>query len=350
MVLLGIGGIAFGGLLHAVLAGFERRARRQSKIAKAATYRTAKNLAVAIPGLAGLWLAVQALGLRPEPTAAVDGGLGAVAIVAVTVISARLTAEGVRAYFLHRAGKQASSIFVTLSWIGVVAVGMLVLLQTLGVSITPLLTALGVAGLALALALQDTLSNLFAGIHILASKKVQIGDFIELDSGQRGYIADITWRNTAIRELPNNLILVPNSKLASAVVTNYYRPNTELAVLVEVGVSYDSDLARVERVTIEVGREVMQHVTGGIANHEPFIRYHTFNQSSIDFTVILRVREFADQYLIKHEFIKMLHARYRAEGLQIPFPIRTLVFGQPNGFAPAVDEGTRAGAPIRAGR
>ena len=125
--------------------------------------------------------------------------------------------------------------------------------------------------------------------------------------------------------LPNNVVLVPNAKLAQAIVTNYYLPDRELAVLVEVGVDYDSDLTQVERVTCEVAKDTLEHVPGGASDFDPFIRYHTFADSSINFTVILRGREFVDQYLIKHEFIKRLHARFDREGIVIPFPIRTVV-------------------------
>jgi small-conductance mechanosensitive channel len=76
---------------------------------------------------------------------------------------------------------------------------------------------------------------------------------------------------------------------------------------------------------MDVGHEVMRDVAGGVPEFEPFIRYHTFGDSSIDFTVILRAKEFVDQYLIKHEFIKRLHARFNHEGIVIPFPIRTIV-------------------------
>ena len=147
---------------------------------------------------------------------------------------------------------------------------------------------------------------------------------MRLETGEEGYVIDITWRNTTIRALPNNIIIVPNSKLASAVIVNYYLPQREMAVLVQVGVSYDSDLEEVERVTVEVAKEVMREVEGGVPEFEPFIRYHTFADFSINFTVILRAREFVGQYLIKHEFIKRLHKRYQQEGIEIPFPIRTV--------------------------
>jgi small-conductance mechanosensitive channel len=95
-------------------------------------------------------------------------------------------------------------------------------------------------------------------------------------------------------------------------------------VLVEVGVDYASDLGHVERVVMDVGRGVMLDVAGGVSDFEPFVRYHTFGESSVDFTVILRAKEFVDQYLIKHEFVKRLHSRFAREGIVIPFPIRTI--------------------------
>jgi small-conductance mechanosensitive channel len=181
-----------------------------------------------------------------------------------------------------------------------------------------------VGGLAVALGLQDTLSNLFAGIHVLLSEPIRVGDYVRLESGEEGFVTDIQWRYTRLRLLANNVVIVPNSKLAQSIITNYDRPQSELAVPVEVGVHYDSDLDQVERVTIEVAREVMRNVAGGVAEFEPFIRYHTFGESSIDFTAVLRGRGFTDQFLVKHEFVKRLRARYAAEGIVIPFPIRTL--------------------------
>jgi small-conductance mechanosensitive channel len=95
-------------------------------------------------------------------------------------------------------------------------------------------------------------------------------------------------------------------------------------VLVQVGVDYASDLGRVEQFVSEVGGEVMAQVRGGVPDFVPFIRYHTFADSSINFTVILRAKEFTDQYLITHEFVKRLHVRFDDEGIVIPFPIRTI--------------------------
>ena len=167
----------------------------------------------------------------------------------------------------------------------------LIILDRLKITITPFLASLGIGGLVVALALQDTLTNFFSGIYIFFDKPIRIGDYIQLESGQEGYVAQIGWRNTRIRMLPNNMVIVPNAKLVSSQITNFYLPETEMAALVQVGVSYQSDLEKVERVTIEVAKEVLEQVDGGVKEFEPFIRYHTFSDFSINFTVILRAKE-----------------------------------------------------------
>jgi len=279
--------------------------------------------------LLSVHIAIPYIKIAPHIVLAIQKILTVSIILSATVAIARIAA-GLAKLYSRKTGAVllSTSIFANLAKSIVFLIGILIILQSLGISITPILTALGVGGLAVALALQDTLSNLFAGLHVIASRQIRIGDYVKLDTGEEGYVQDITWRNTAIRTLPNNIVVVPNSKLASAIVTNYYLPQREMAVLVQVGVSYDSDLEKVERVTIEVAKEVMRQVPGGVPEFEPFIRYHTFADFSINFTVILRAKEFVDQYLIKHEFVKRLHSRYQKEGIVIPFPIRTLYMQQ----------------------
>lgn len=282
--------------------------------------------------LAGVYGALEYVQIAPAVEAILKKCLLVLAILSVTWVGARTVAGFVQLYSRRVGGVLLStSMFANLTKAIVVLIGFLIILQSLGISIAPLLTALGVGGLAVALALQDTLSNLFAGIHVIASKQVRPGDYVKLDSGGEGYVSDVTWRYTTIRALPNNLIVIPNAKLASAVVTNFNLPETEMAVLVEVGVSYGSDLERVERVTCDVARETMKAVPGGIPTFDPFIRYHSFGDFSINFTVILRCGAFVDQYLVKHEFVKRLHRRYGAEGIEIPFPIRTIHLAGPAG-------------------
>jgi len=249
----------------------------------------------------------------------------AIVALSVAVVISRILVGFIR-FKARSAGLYPSTSIVTnIVRIAVYVIFGLVVLQMLGIPVTPVLTALGVGALAVALALQDTLTNLFSGIQVVASRQVRLGDYVKLDSGEEGYVADITWRNTIIRALANNYIIVPNSKVASAIVTNYYLPEKEMAVLVELGVSYGSDLRRVEEVTIETGKEVMKNIAGGVPDFEPFIRYHTLGDSSVKFSVILRGKEFTDQYLIKHEFIKALLEAFNEYNIEIPYPTRTIL-------------------------
>ena len=205
----------------------------------------------------------------------------------------------------------------------------LTLLSHYGISITPLITALGIGSMAIAFGLQETIANLFSGLHLLISKQVRIGDYIKLASGEEGKISDISWRFTTVISSAGNAIIIPNQKIASSILTNYNMPVQELAVIVPIGVSYDSDLEHVELVTLEVARQVTERVDGEVTA-EPSVRFHTLDESSINFNVVLHTSQFANQLLLKHAFIKAIIARYRAEGIEIPYPIRTLIQAQNN--------------------
>lgn len=218
----------------------------------------------------------------------------------------------------------STKIFVNLIRAIILTIGFLVALDFIGVSITPMLTTLGVGGIAIALALKDTLSDVFAGLHILLSKKVEVGDFIELESGQTGNVTNITWRNTTILERTNNVFNVPNSRLSNAIIKNFNAVDKTFSARVPVGVAYESDLDHVEKVTIEVAKEVVSKIEGHDPNFTPFIRYSDFGESSINFKVFFKVLDFGAQYPIIHSFIKELLVRYNKEGINIPFPIRTL--------------------------
>jgi len=249
--------------------------------------------------------------------------LGALITLSVSLVAANLAAKTFR-HFSSRIDLPATGLTEVIIKSVIIALGVTLALGIVGIDVTPLVAALGVGGLAVALGLQDTLANLFAGIHVLLAKPVRVGDYVKLASGEEGYVEDIGWRATRIRQLPNNMVVVPNSQMVQTIITNYYMPDREMSVLVRVGVHYESDLEHVENVTCQVAREVLETVPGGVPSFDPFIRYHTFGDSSINFNVILRTNEFAGQYLLTHEFIKKLDARYKKEGIVIPFPIRTL--------------------------
>ncbi len=242
----------------------------------------------------------------------------------ITLIVARFSSRVVRHLCDSSAAPLPSTFLSSLASVFVFIIGTLVALQTFGISITPILTTLGIGGLAVALALQDTLANLFSGVYILISKQVRLGDYVRLDSGNEGYISDITWRNTVIKTLSNNFIIIPNSKLASAIITNFCLPAKETTFQLDLGIGYESDLSKVERITKDTIKEVLQNIPGAVTSFEPLIRYHTFGPSSINFSIIIKANEYSNQVLIKHECIKMLHSRYKEENITIPYPIQTI--------------------------
>jgi len=249
-----------------------------------------------------------------------------IVIFSITIATANLTGKIFRNYI------QRSELPIPTTGLAygiikgtVIIIGFLIILTSLGISITPLITALGVGGLAVALALQDTLANLFAGIHILVEKSIRVGDFIRLETGQEGYVVDITWRTTRIRMLPNNMVVIPNSKLSQSIVTNYYLPEKRMAVLIPISVSFSSDPERVERIVVEEAKKAVGEIPGLLGEPEPFVRFIPgFGESSLDFTLICQVQEFVDQYPAEHELRKRIFKRFKEEGIEIPFPHRTV--------------------------
>src|SRR5579872_6041977 len=165
----------------------------------------------------------------------------------------------------------------------VIAVGLLYILRLAGVDISPLLASGAIGGLAVALALQDTLANLFAGLSLTIDRPARVGDFIELESGQEGYIEQIGWRHTTVRVLANNVVVIPNTKLSQAVITNYSLPHQDMSLLVGCGVAYDSDLEHVEAITLDVARAVQRGTEGADPQWEPTVRWKEFADSAIRF-------------------------------------------------------------------
>jgi small-conductance mechanosensitive channel len=320
-----ISAIILGYIVEKIIFAVIRRKTGKTSANAEIVIKSMKGLVVLLFIMIGLYIDTEIVPMSPRLYDFLGKVLLVLVIFTVTFVIARVVIGFIRVYSSKTEGVLPStSIFVNITYIVIYIIGMMVILQTLGISITPILTALGVGGLAVALALQDTLANLFAGLSLIASGKVNVGDYIEVDGGYAGFVKDITWRYTSIRVLPNNLVVIPNKKLAESILTNYYMPEQEMSIPLDVGVSYGSDLNKVERVTIEVAKDVLEQVQGGVPEFEPLVRYKEFGGSSINFSVILRGKQFTDKFLIRHEFIKRLTDRYRKEGIEIPFPIRTV--------------------------
>jgi small-conductance mechanosensitive channel len=202
-------------------------------------------------------------------------------------------------------------------------IGLLVLLGALGIQITPILTALGVGGLAVALALQDTLSNLFAGVHLLADKPIRVGDYVKVADSVEGHVVDIGWRSTRVRMLQNIVVTIPNKRVAESTITNYDMPESRMVLPIRISVDYGADPDVVQRVLLEEAAQAIGHVPGLLPEPEPTARLIPgFGEYSLDFTLACHVKSFTDQFLVQHELRKRILRRLGAEGIRIPVQVR----------------------------
>jgi small-conductance mechanosensitive channel len=270
-------------------------------------------------------------------------------ILSLTLMCMRMAGELIRYSSAQIPGAvPVTTLTQTLAQLGVLILGLLIVLNQLRISITPILTALGVGGLAVALALQDTLANLFAGFYVALAGQVRLGDYIKLDSGPEGYVGDITWRSTTIRTLGNNLILVPNSKLAQAIVTNYYLPEKRMPVQVQVNVSYDCDSRQVERLLLEIAAEAVRDLPGMLAEPAPAVAWDPGPSDSwVGLSLSYSVAEFNDQFAVRNELRKRIFERFRKEGIAVPYPARSIFVH--DGMGRELERGASAGGEARRG-
>jgi small-conductance mechanosensitive channel len=283
--------------------------------------------------IASLHLAIQTSELPARVTAPSPKILSVLWIISLTVMGVRLAGNIVRYYGDQVPGAlPVTTLTRTLAELTVLILGIVGLLSALDFRITPILTALGVGGLAVALALQDTLSNLFSGFYVAVARQVRIGDYIKLNSGEEGYVTDIGWRSTTVRALANNMILVPNAKLAQAIVTNYYLPEKRMGTNVQVMVSYDADPDRVEAILLEVVQRASREVEGMLAEPAPNVMFDPgYAESGLGFSVGFQVAEFAAQFGVRNEMRKRIYRRLRAEGIEIPYSSKAVYLRAPDG-------------------
>ncbi|MFN2203965.1 MAG: mechanosensitive ion channel family protein [Caldilineaceae bacterium] len=246
-------------------------------------------------------------------------------MISVTIIVVRLINGLLRSLSARSPSTSVSLLHHILLGLGGLVITAIILGYLFDISSLLLFLAIvgGVTGLTVIF--EDPIKNLVSGISLTFSKRLAPGDVIRLPSGIEGRVTDIQWDVTVVRQLANNFAIVPNSIMTEAEIVNYDRPDPVLSVPVAVGVSYDSDLAHVEQVTLEEARQAMHTINGDLSLPDPVIHYNAFADSSINFDVILRAGNYAGRNRLKHEFIKRLHRRYQTEHIEIPYPIRTLM-------------------------
>lgn len=267
----------------------------------------------------GVHIALAVSSLPDNVRRLLDETLLVLVCVSVTVVAARFVGNAVLRMSRGPGQQIASgSLFASVSQALIIVLGGLFTLSALGVEVTPLLTALGVGGLAVALALQPPLANLFSGIQLVASRQIRPGDYIALPSGQQGFVEDINWRSISIRESTNSLVVVPNTVLAGEVFTNYRLPEPRVAARVPLRVAYGSDLAFVERLAHEAVALVGEDIKDPGAMTDAFVRVHEFAETTVNLSVSFFVRRAIDQEQARSEFLRCFYELIRRDNIGSP--------------------------------
>jgi small-conductance mechanosensitive channel len=215
---------------------------------------------------------------------------------------------------------------------GIYVLGGMLVLDALNVNISPIIAGLGLGGLAVALAIQPTLSNLFAGTYVMTEGVVKEGDYIELENGVAGYVIDVGWRSVRLRTWSNNLVVIPNSRFADTIMTNYNEPHPQVNVYLTCGVSYDSDLHRIEQVCNEVMDEMLNTNPNAVKEYGRYFGFESFGDSNVNFWLFIQARDRLASFDLQTALMESLHRRFNEEGIVINYPVRTLQF--PDGMGP----------------
>ena len=298
-------------------------------------FRALRGVPISLCVVTGLYWIVTTSNLPPGLERIFSYVLFTVIVFSITRVCERTLSGFIRLKFSGSSDMTQSTLLDTIFRVAIYASGALIILDYFNISIAPIMAAMGVGGMAVAFGVRETLENIFSGLQLIISKQMRVNDYIKLSTGDEGRVIDINWRYiTVMPPTESNVVVIPNKVIANAVTTNFSQPRDDIVVVVPIGVSYDSDLDLVERVTVEVARDLMIKIDGyepefdsdGVDRNKlaPVVRYQCFNDSSIDFNAVMHVQVFTNQYLLKHEFIKAITKRYREEGINIPFPIRTL--------------------------
>lgn len=312
------------------------------------------RISVPLAVIAGVFLAFD----NAPYSKAVMPYLQPVLLAAVVVVLARALVMLVTGTIKLRADKSDGALAFTsltrkIVQVVVYIIGGITILSFFGISITPMITALGVGGLAVALALQDTLSNMFAGVYITLANQIRVGDYIKLENNLEGFVVDIGWRNTSIKPFDENLVIIPNNKLSQSIITNYFLPLPVVRTRIEVGVDYQSDPEHVERVLLSIIREYGHadistagleeqpegKIRGLLSTPDPIVRLALFADSAMTFVLSFSVNDFQNQGPARHAVMKHIVRHFREEGIQIPFPTRRLYFDGEAGKGVGREEG-----------
>jgi small-conductance mechanosensitive channel len=262
----------------------------------------------------------------------------AAAIIAIILLIGRVLAVTLDWYIAgldaarRGAGAHIIPMLRKLAVAGVYVIGGLLVLEALGISVSPLIAGLGLGGLAVALAIQPTLSSVFAGTYIMTEGVISPGDYIELQGGVAGYVIEVSWRSTRIRTWENNLVVIPNATFATTIFTNYGGPTPPVNVYLTCGVSYESDLVQVEAISRDVMEDLLDKDPNGVKEYGAWFGFESFGESNVIFWLFVQARDRLASFELQSALIRDLQQRFAKESIVINYPVRAVRF--PDGTTP----------------
>ncbi len=273
--------------------------------------------------------ALQQSGLPEELRGFLGKSVSAIVIFSMTIVVANTLAAVLNARLRTSGQAAASGIARTLARGVVLVLGLTMVLHQLGVAVGPLLTALGVGGLAVALALQDTLGNFFAGIHILLERPFSIGNFVKLEGGEEGWVQDIGWRTTRILTLNEHTVVVPNSKIAGSTIVNMSLPDPVVRAEMKLGLAYGTDMARAMAILEDELEKASNELPQLVPEPRPDVLFDGFGDWSLNLVLRFHLKQVALERVAASLVRARIYERVRIEGLDIPFPVQVVHLARP---------------------
>ena len=202
----------------------------------------------------------------------------------------------------------------------VIVLAVIFIFSAWNINISPLLATAGIAGLAIGLAVRDSLANILGGLQLVLDKTFKVGDKVELESGEMGVILDIGLRSTKLKTYDNEIIHIPNGTLANAKIKNFTQPDFSIRVNVEFGVVYGSDPEKVRQVVVEA----LKKIDEVLENPEPVVEFKKMSDFSLDFIARAWVKEYTQAYSMKLTMTDEIYKALNKAKIGIPFPTRTV--------------------------
>jgi small-conductance mechanosensitive channel len=271
----------------------------------------------------GAVVAALVVALKVEPIPERWNGIIGAIVSAGTVLALVIFADGLLKFWMGRAAVrfpllgQSYGLITGLLRGLVFGLGVLMFLDSIGISIGPILATLGVGSLAIALALQETLKNTLSGFFVVIDKPLEVGDYVKLSTGQEGWLTQLGWRSSKFRMMNDNVVVVPNSQLIDAILTNLRGPDGALSVEVDFNVAAGTDLQKIEDVTRDAASAAMKSANGNESKLAPSVYFQSATGASFGVAVFLRVAHSADIEKVRHEFVKRMTESYRQNEIKL---------------------------------